>query len=128
MSTKRVGKPKGVTDKDVIVAQKRAEKEADNPLKQVYREGIKVDMEGQTFRKLLNAALYIQQQNIVNNYVQDPKTGEQQIVSYSYKIEPEAILELVQSLLVLHLDNIEKGNTVSVDVLREEALKAKAEA
>jgi hypothetical protein len=128
-NTKRVGKAKGVTDANVIVAQKQAEKAAaqaeayaNNPLRQVYRDGVNVSMDGKVFRSLINAILFIQQDNMTPNYIQDPETGEEQVVSYSHKMGTEPIMELAQGLLSVHMAAIEAGDTVDIEVLRDEHL------
>ena len=124
-TTKRVGKPKGVTDKDVIVAQKKAEKEAAaaeemNPLRQVYREGQTITLDASRFRSMINSLLYLQQENMMAVYKPD---GSGEMIGFSEKINSEPLQKALEFVFEVHALEIEAGNTVDVDVLRQELVE-----
>lgn len=179
-ASKRVGKPQGVTDKDVIVAQKKAEKEQkaaeeNNPLKQVYRDDVMIkvpndkvktikdtilsfysnysksvekvateqvemlsqwgsslnyssdedssELNAVLFRSILNYLLFIQRANM--KVVRSLNTHEP--IGYVDIIDSTPLNELLDLLFELHLTEIEKGNTVHVDILRQELVEKQNE-
>ena len=126
-TTKRVGKPKGVTDKDVIVAQKKAEKEAAeemNPLRQVYREGQTITLDASKFRSVMNSLLYLQQENMMAVYKPD---GSGEMIGFSERINSEPLQKALEFVFEVHGLEIEAGNTVDVDVLRQELVEKQNE-
>jgi len=127
---KRVGKPKGVTDKDVIVAQKKAEKEAafqdeNHPLKRYYSENTKVEISGILLRNLIDAILTIQDENTIKVYSTD---GSGKVVGFGAKNNPEPINNVLEALLTVHLREIEAGNTVDMETIRKEVMAKQSQA
>ena len=130
--TKRVGKPNGVTDKDVIVAQKRAEKEKaaeqeNNPLRQVYREGTMVTITKEQMTYAVNGIRLLRKENarIGNILNQENIDALDNFVSYTlmnnsssenYTAKATVFRDALNRLLYLQEENVsevmsfDKGN------------------